>query len=248
MKIISSLQNPEIKAIAQLAQAKHRYEQRRFIAEGLRTCATLINAGANLQMLYVIPELIYKAQELCSLEQIMQVPVTVIKKISMTSSPSGMVGIFALPQEPSPEQLSPGIVLVDIHDPGNAGALIRTCAAMGKKTVVFVGGVDPWHPKVIQACAGTSALVTIFQLAWHDLLAHKKKLSLCALVVHGGKNAHDLKLSEALLVIGNEAHGLPATVIEQCEQRLTVPMPGNTESLNAAVAGSIALYMAWHTS
>ena len=248
MKIISSLQNPEIKSIAQLAQAKYRYEQRRFIAEGLRTCATLIDAGANLQMLYVVPKFAHEAQELSSAEHVTEVSEAIIKKISTTSSPSGIVGVFSLPQESSPEQLSPGIVLVDIQDPGNAGTLIRTCAAMGKKTVVFVGGVDPWHPKVIQACAGTIALVTIFQLSWHDLLAHKQQLSLCALVVQGGNKAEDLKLSDTLLVVGNEAHGLPAAIIEQCEQKLTLPMPGNTESLNAAVAGSIALYLAWHTS
>ena len=247
MKTITSVHNPEIKSIAQLIDAKYRYKQKQFIAEGVRTCATLINAGAHLQVLYVTAPITQKAEELVSPEHITEVSEQVLKKISTTSSPSGMVGVFSLPKESSFEQFSSGIVLVDVQDPGNAGALIRTCAAMEKKTVIFIGGVDPWHPKVIQASAGTIALVNIFQMTWHDVIAHKKNVSLCALVVQGGKKAEELKLSQSLLIIGNEAHGLPETVVAQCEQKLTLAMPGKTESLNAAVAGSIALYLAWHT-
>ena len=87
-------------------------------------------------------------------------------------------------------------------------------------------------------------MVSLFCINWHDLVLHKKSISLCALVATHGKNPHEVALKDALIVIGNEANGIPQQWIEQCDEKITLPMPGNFESLNAAVAGSIALYLA----
>lgn len=246
MKKIISLQNPEIKAITALEKAKNRYEQNRFIAEGLRVCTTLLEANMELKMLYATSLMLPKATEISNDEYITEVSDEVMKKISLSHSPSGILGVFSIPQQPDESLLSEGIVLLNVSDPGNAGTLIRTCAAMGKKTVVFVEGVDPWHPKVIQSCAGSIGLITVFQLSWQQLLAMKKKLHLCALVVRDGKKSNEIDFSDILFVIGNEAHGIPEDLLQQCEYKLTLEMPGNVESLNAAIAGSIALYIAWH--
>jgi RNA methyltransferase, TrmH family len=124
------------------------------------------------------------------------------------------------------------------------GTLIRSCAAMNYKTVVCIKGTDPWSPKVVQASAGTIGMVNIFQVTWDELIQNKQNLNLCALVVSGGNKPQDIDLSNTLLVVGSEAHGIPDEWLGQCEQKLTLPMPGKTESLNAAVAGSIALYLA----
>lgn len=86
-------------------------------------------------------------------------------------------------------------------------------------------------------------MVNIFQWDWAELLEKKGDIPLCALVVSDGRPPHKLHNVESLLVIGNEAHGLPQEWIDACEQKITLPMPGNVESLNAAVAGSIALYL-----
>ncbi len=246
MKKIISLQNPEIKAVAALEKAKNRYEQNRFIAEGTRVCSTLLESGIKPIMLYATYTMLPKAVSLCADEYITEVSDEVMKKISLSHAPSGILGVFSIPPQPDNTTLSEGIVLYQLSDPGNAGTLIRTCAAMGKKTVVFVEGVDPWHPKVIQACAGSIGLVTIFQLSWQELLTMKKRLSLCALVVQEGKKSSEIDFSDTLFVIGNEAHGIPEDILQQCDHKLTLEMPGNVESLNAAIAGSIALYLAWH--
>ena len=73
---------------------------------------------------------------------------------------------------------------------------------------------------------------------------NKKDLKLIALVVKDGTPPDTINFENSLLVIGSEAHGIPTQWAEQCEEKLTLPMPGNTESLNAAVAGSIAIYLA----
>ncbi len=127
------------------------------------------------------------------------------------------------------------------------GTLIRTCTAMDKKSVVVIEGVDPWNTKVIQASAGTIGNINIFQWSWQKLIAHKqqKNLNLIGLVPHGGKTIHEVDAHQALFVIGSEADGIPSEWQQDCDALVSLAMPGDIESLNAGVAGSIALYLTW---
>ncbi|MGE0206537.1 MAG: TrmH family RNA methyltransferase [Candidatus Babeliales bacterium] len=244
MKKITSRQNPEIINLAKLHDAKKRYTEKRFLAEGLRICQTLLEAEVKLLQIYVTEESIDKVDTFVDENLITIVSRPVMEKISAASTPSGIVGVFTLPKQPPFAQLDAGIVLADITDPGNMGTLIRTCIAMGKKTIVIVEGVDPWNPKVIQASAGTIGKATLFQCTWQELMDHKKNLALAALIVHGGSSLETID-KKVLLVIGNEARGIRSAWLKECEQTITLSMPGNVESLNAAVAGSIAMYELW---
>ncbi len=244
MKEITSRTNPLIKHIVSLHQAKHRATHQEFIAEGIRVCSTLINAGHIPIHLFATESMLASAQQLADDEKIVLVPDTVMKKISTTVTPSGLLGLFTIQSPPTYDRITEGIVLVHMINPGNMGTLIRTTAAMNKKTVIVIEGVDPWNPKVVQASAGTIGLVTIFQLSWQQLLKNKKTHKLCALVISNGKKSEDIDFKNMLLIVGSEAHGIPPAWIDQCEEKLTLPMPGRVESLNAAVAGSIALYLA----
>jgi len=244
MKTINSRQNTEIIAVAKLNQAKERYKQNRFIAEGLRTCTTLIQSQELIQ-LYATEQFINQANQLTDKSKITIVADEVMNKISQATTPSGILSIFALPVPPKPNQLSTGIVLADVSDPGNMGTLIRTCAAMDKKTVVIIDGVDPWNPKVVQSSAGTIGNVNIFQWTWQQLINNKGDHHLVGLVPTSGKSMQEINTNKALLIIGSEAHGIPRDWQAECDQLATLSMPGKTESLNAGVAGSIALYLAW---
>ncbi len=244
MKTIKSRQNPEIKSVVQLHQKKYRIFQRQFIAEGFRVIKTFIESGHEPIVLYTADNMVDHAMELVPENLITIVTKEIMQKISTASTPSGLLAVFYLPTQPSPDKLGPGLVLAHIADPGNMGTLIRSCAAMNYKTVVCIKGTDPWNPKVIQASAGTIGMVNIFQLNWDELIQYKENIQLCALVVSGGNRPNEIDLTNSLLVIGSEAHGIPQEWLDQCEQKMTIPMPGKTESLNAAVAGSIALYLA----
>ncbi len=242
MKTITSVQNDEIKRLVKLHDNSERAQAQQFIAQGLRTISTLINNKAELIQLYALEETIHEAQDLAAENLITLVSDQVLKKISPSVNPSGLIAVFKIPQTPAAHLLTPGLVLAQISDPGNMGTLIRTCAAMNIKSVVLIEGVDPYNPKVVQASAGTIAHVNIFSWSWHELLEHKGKLKLHALIVDGGKKLATIDPKHALLIVGSEAHGLPQQWIEDCNDTITIAMPGNTESLNAAVAGSIALY------
>lgn len=250
IKQITSLENPLIKRVVDLHDKKGRTLHRQCMVEGLRANETFIKAGLNLSHLFVTQQALETqgVVQLCPEEKLILVTFAVMKKISLTTAPSGIVGVFYIPEAPDSKELQAGLVLAQIQDPGNMGTLIRTAVALDRKSIVIVEGVDPWSPKVIQASAGTVALAKLFVWSWQELLANKGSLSLCSLVVKQGKAPSKLSLKQSLLVVGNEAHGLPQAWQQDCDMLLTLPMPGGTESLNAAVAGSIALYCAWSQS
>lgn len=232
-----------IRQIRSLHTARGRSTAGLFIAEGLRTVTTFIDAGFRPQALYLANDTIELASKLPPHLSYETIPARQMESISTSNTPSGVLALFALPAEPSLSQLSEGLVLANVSDPGNVGTLIRSAVAFGYKTVIVIEGCDPYSPKVIQATAGSLAHLRLFRLSWSELLKHKKDLSLCALVARDGKKPNDLNLKKSLLVVGNEAHGIPESWIADCDTHLTLPMRGDVESLNAAVAGSIALFL-----
>lgn len=247
MRLISSVNNEEIKEVAKLGSTKERSTQGRFIAEGIRVCTTLMQAGLKPEQIYVLDE--EHAQQVKSAvseKKITLVTPHVMEKMSQATTPSGLLGVFPIPSKPALNTLSSGLVLAKIADPGNLGTLLRTAAAMNKRSVVLVSTVDPYSPKVVQSSAGFIAHLDIFRLDWDTLLKTKakQKLKLIALVVQGGKKPEMIDFNDSLLVVGSEAHGIPEAWLDTCDELMTLSMPGNTESLNAAVAGSVALYIA----
>lgn len=243
MKSISSRTHQEVKALSALSQTKHRHTQQRFIAEGLRTISTIIAGGLEPEKIYITHEWIDTISKNISPEKLVLISKSVLKKISQTTTPSGIVGVFPL-QKKNITSLDSGIILDNITNPGNMGTLIRTCAAMGKKTVCCINGVDPYNPKVVQASAGTITHVDIMQGSWSEVLAHRGSLSIYGLTPHAKNSFHSVTNKQALLVIGNEAHGIHPEHLTNCSL-YALDMPGNTESLNAAIAGSIAMYLIW---
>lgn len=240
--IIQSLINPKVKHLVALQKKSYRAEHKQFIAQGATTYKTLLQAGYKLHSVFVTAQAHDEHHEILRPDTMFEVNDAIMAKISTTTTPTGIVAIFEIP-ESGPITAPNAIVLHNIQDPGNLGTLIRTAAAMGIKTVVTMQGVDPYHPKVIQATAGTIAFVNIVQANWPAFYKEHKQTPMCGLVVQGGQTPEELTLQEKILIIGNEGQGLPEEIVKACSHKLTIPMPGNTESLNAAVAGSIAMYL-----
>lgn len=243
-KEITSTQHELVKDAVALHRTRGRQKAQAFLAEGKRTCETFLQGGYKVVYLFITSEhLQWVQQQNVPAEKIIRTTTKVIEKISNSETPSGIIGIFEMPRQKN-QPLTPGIVLAQIQDPGNMGTLIRSAAAFGK-SVVVVEGTDPYNPKVIQASAGTLALTSLRQISWEDLVqqARQESILLTALVVKGRTQLEELPEKPRLLVVGNEALGLPEKWLLDCTERATLSMPGGTESLNAAVAGSIALYI-----
>lgn len=242
MKTITSLQNESIKHAVKLQDALWRKIHGQFIAQGYLTCITLIKGGCQPAALYMTHPFYLRHSEEFEDETIVIVSQEIINKISTASTPTGIVAVFAIPKTII-TSTSNTLVLYNIQDPGNMGTLIRTAAAMNIQNVFLIQGCDPYNPKVIQSTVGTIAFVSIAQTDWTTFLQQHAEFKTCALVVENGKKPEEINVKESILVIGNEGQGLPEDVVKSCNQQMTIPMSGNTESLNAAVAGSIALYI-----
>jgi TrmH family RNA methyltransferase len=246
IKEISSLTNKLIQHAVKLQQAKQRKESRQFLVEGVRACEEFLHSPYELITLFITPEQANWAiaqqtpEELCRL-----VPASLMQKMSTCVTPSGVLGIFGHPPITSQPALSGGVVLANLQDPGNVGALIRTATAL-KKQVVIIDGADPFGPKAVQASAGTLAHCALWQMSFEELRTETRErgIFLSALVVTGGKKEREVvRGRKRFLVVGNEAHGLPPAWAALCDEQVTLDMPGSAESLNAAIAGSIALYI-----
>ena len=139
------------------------------------------------------------------------------------------------------------VVLDRLQDPGNIGTIIRTAEGAGYAAVVCMKGTaDIYSPKVIRACAGSMFRMPILQIP--DLPALKKLAGrlgkhLAVTCVAGATRYDELDLTKDIaLVIGNEGNGCSDEMIEAADLRITIPMQGSLESLNASVAAGILMY------
>ena len=141
------------------------------------------------------------------------------------------------------------VVGVDVRDPGNGGTLIRSAESAGAHGVIFChGSVDVTNPKTVRASAGALFHVPVVEgCDPEEVLGVLGEVGLMrvAAVAHDGERPDRVDLCRPVaLVLGNEAQGLPPAVLEGVDTRVTIPMPGRSESLNLGMAASILLYEA----
>lgn len=232
---ITSPQNDRIKGVRRLRRAKERRDTGRTLLEGPRVIEVALAAG-------VVPEVIFIAEgdTIPAVDtEVVIVSDSVIDSIAPTQTPRGPVAVLSVPQ-PAPLQAKSTVVLWEVATPGNVGTLIRTAAGFGWN-VARHRGADPWSPKVLRAGAGAHFSVQMSQVEAVDEL-RAAGLTPVATVSTGGVAAEAIDTDRPVaLLVGNEAAGLPGDVVDAADVSLTIPMLG-FESLNAAVAGSIAMY------
>ena len=236
--MLTSPDNPLVRRLVACQDPRKRREEGLVVVEGRRAIDGCLSAGWLPAHLLVREDLTPPAHW----PPATPMGARVADRLSQASSPSGYLAAFPEPVVPALDIHAGGLLLAGVADPGNTGTLIRTAAALALPQVVIAGGADPWAAKVVQATAGSIAAVTIHILGDHpELLTGGAPR--CALVVSGGQPPSALKPGPRWLVVGGEANGIPERWLATCAEHLTLPMPGGTESLNAAVAGSIAAYL-----
>jgi TrmH family RNA methyltransferase len=241
-----------------LLTKKGRTEGGAFSFEGATLLDEALNSGTPIHAVYATERAYEATPRLRELESgnitVYLVDERTFAKISDLETPSGILAVAGLRFSSLAEILGrPGITLVlaDINDPGNAGALVRSAEAFGASGVVFGNlGVEPYHPKVVRSAMGTIFRLPLAVAEPETLgsVAESAGASLLGLTA-GGKPIGEIALqpanknrgTSALLIVGHERHGLGRWAAV-CTMLVGVPMKGPTESLNAAVAGSIALY------
>ncbi|CAN5840323.1 MAG: TrmH family RNA methyltransferase [Acidimicrobiia bacterium] len=205
----------------------HRPEERR--ATGL----TLLEGPHLLEEAYSTGVVVREVFSLDGSEGIL-VSQAALERMSSTRTPQSPVAVIEIPPRP----LTPGrsvLAAWEISDPGNLGTMIRTAAAFGLDVMTTAGSADLWSPRVLRSAAGAHFHTGLSPL---DL----KGFTSVATTMTGGADPSALPDGPLAIVIGSEAHGLPASVLASADHLVSIPMPGGTESLNAAAAAAIICY------
>lgn len=251
-KEIKSRENSLIKLTSNLQRsAKLRNETDTFVLEGLRICSDAYENGIRFDKLIVSNtamakyfDTVSKFGEISS--ECILVLDSLFKKISDTDSPQG---IIALANKPANKNgIKPNgryIALENIQDPSNLGAVARSCEALGADGILLSrSGCDPYSPKSLRASMGTLLRIPIFIFdnLIDDIKANGIKTYAC--VVDGDAiPINSVKFcGGCALLIGNEANGLTEETKNKSDYKITIPMTGKAESLNAAVAASISIW------
>ncbi|MGI6279592.1 MAG: TrmH family RNA methyltransferase [Acutalibacteraceae bacterium] len=249
---IKSRENSLIKLTSVLqSSSKERSEKGRFVLEGLRICMDAFENGIRFDKLIISETAKMKyAQEIEKFSELAEecfiLPNSLFKKISDTKTPQGIIVIAKT--NPVPPKIDPKgryLGLENIQDPSNLGAAARTCEALGVSGIILSkDSCDPYSPKSLRASMGTLLRLPVIILENFADELIKSGLTVYSCVVDkNAKPINSVKFNDGcVLLIGNEANGLTENTIKKSHERITIPMKGKAESLNAAVAASIAAW------
>ena len=256
---LTSIRSPRVKSARQLAKRALRQRARSFLAEGPQAVGEALAAGDVVTQLFVTAAAQPRHTELVELAagqgaDVHLVSGEVMTELAQTITPQGVLAVcrfvdVPLADVPAGSRLV--VVLANVRDPGNAGTVLRTADAAGAGGVIFAGSsVDPYNSKCVRASAGSLFhLPVVTAIAVDEAVRVLRDRGLQVLAADGGATTtlDDLQSAGQLgrptaWLLGNEAWGLPADVLDLADQAIAVPIYGRAESLNLAAAAAVCLY------
>ncbi|KXW56318.1 RNA methyltransferase [Ferrovum sp. PN-J185] len=252
MKIITSSDNLLIRHILSLNKDNaYRLDRQQVVIEGIHLVQSLFKFKRDC-----IVSLVYSQDKRTHKEvrelidgfegELIEVPHQLFKKISTLNAPDGVLAVMTMLHAES--TIVPNgfhLALDTIQDPGNVGTLLRSAAASGFNTVLLSKGcAHAWSPKVLRAGMGAHFELTIFeQVDLEKELYNPLQTVWVATLSECSQPYYGINLAEPFtLIVGNEGAGVDSKLQLCYPNHLKVPMQGSTESLNAAVAGSIIMF------
>ena len=256
--MITSFSNPLVKQIKRIRQKKYRERENAYFIEGLRVVMSAVEGGAPVDVLVYSPELLSSAiaRQMITEQQdagkrCVELSAAVFGSISDRDNPVGLGAIVSCRWTALDEvTIHPGdvfVALIQVAEPGNLGAVLRSMDATGAAGLILVGpGVDPFHPTAVKASMGALYSVPVVRMddvntlmEWS--LAHG--LQATATTAKGERLYWMTRYRRpALLIMGSERKGLSSRVLAIADQVVSIPMAGSASSLNLAVATGVLLY------
>jgi TrmH family RNA methyltransferase len=249
--MITSSHNPKIQQVrALLGRKQAREENRAFVVEGVRLAEEALTAGYRPTLVLYSGELSERGRVVlqgfsnigADLEEVSP---ALLDGLSATETSQGLLAVCPLLELPLPEQLDFVLIADQVRDPGNLGTLLRTAAAAGVQAVLLAPGTtDPFAPKVLRAGMGAHFRIPLRSLSWEEIVRLcKPALRIYLAEASAGTPCWQLNLCHPLaLVVGGEAEGATPEAQRVVDAWVTIPMPGKSESLNAAIAASILMF------
>ncbi len=247
---IQSRRNPKIRAIRRLQRsAKARRTEGRFVAEGVRLAEEALRAGWLPEWVLVSPSVSPRGQAVAAGFRERGVTVftaseDALAAASATETPQGILLVLPIQQLPWPQHADFLLVLDGIRDPGNLGTILRTAWAAGVQGVLLTPtSADPYNPKVVRAGMGAHFRLPMRRLPWDGIRKRLARHQVFLTEANQGTAYTQVNMRQPLaLVIGGEADGLSPEARSLPHEAIHIPMPGQAESLNAAVAAGVMLF------
>ena len=254
---ITGFSNPTVKFLRSLREKKHRKEAGKFLAEGLRLLTDARENG-------FIPEVLVMAENrdphplLEALErdviagggEVIETSDDILTKITGKDNPQGVAGVFSEfnTRLSTIERGSAKIWLVAqaLRDPGNLGTMLRTGDAIGAGGLILIDDcADPFSAEAVRASMGAVFTQKVVQAKWDEFLPWLRAGE-GQLVAASLRDAVPYRgapyAAPCFVLVGNESRGLPEDYEMACDLRVTMPMRGRADSLNAAVAAAVLGY------
>ncbi|VWX52312.1 RNA methyltransferase [Novosphingobium sp. 9U] len=258
-RTITGFSNPTVKFLRSLREKKHRRREGKFLAEGLRLLTDARECG-------LLPEILVMASGrpshplLNELEasvnaaggDIIEMDEEILAKVTGKENPQAVAGVFAefdtslarLNRAAAPIWL----VAQALRDPGNLGTMLRTGDAVGAGGLILIDDcADPFSVEAVRASMGAIFTQHLAIARWDEFLPWLRS-GPGQLVAASLRDPTDYRAAAyqapCFLLVGNESQGLPAAYEAECDLRVTIPMRGRADSLNAAVAGAVLAYEA----
>lgn len=258
---ITGYSNPTVKFLRSLREKKHRKASGKFLAEGLRLLTDARECG-HLPETLVLSSARDPHPLLAELERdvmaqngdIIETSPDILSKITGKSNAQTVVGVFAEfdASLAGLDRNSADIWLVaqELRDPGNLGTMLRTCDAVGAGGLILIDDcADPFSVEAVRASMGAVFTVGIARTKWEEFVPWLRSAangSSGQLVAASLRDAVPYRgasyQSPCFVLVGNESQGLPEAYEAECDLRVTMPMRGRADSLNAAVAGAVLAY------
>lgn len=247
---ITSRANPLVKALRALAaERKTREKERKFFCEGETMLAEALRSG-----LTPCEILASDRTDAALLEQARAAGSRIFfaadEIVSHCASVvSAQTVVFTLPIPAEPALTGERLLLLDgVADPGNIGTILRTADAFAFDGVIFAGScADRYAPKVVRSTMGATFRVRTWTMDGAGALRAVQALGLpvyATTLSHDSVNAADVDLTRGCIILGNEANGVSEALQRAADRRIHIPMPGQAESLNVAIAAGIVCYLA----
>lgn len=246
MERITSRANPLVGRIRKLNTSRSfRRSEGRFVCDGPKLLGEALRWGAQVETVVRVPGA--PALPTPGVREV-EVPPELLKGLSTTESPQGVLFLCALPSLQLPAEL-PGaryLVLDGVQDPGNLGTVWRTADAFGADGLILLPGcADPFSPKAVRASMGACFRLAAWEAERAELSAALDRAGIPLYAAALRADTEDVRrvgLGRCAVVIGSEGRGVSAETLALCEKTLKIPMRPRCESLNAAVAASVVLW------
>lgn len=252
--MITSPHNPKVQRVRGLFEKrKEREAQQACVLEGVRLIEEALAAAWPVELVLYTSQLSPRGRDVldglsAARAEMFEIPAYVMDSVAGTDTPQGILAVFGVRPPPLPAQMDFVLIADNLRDPGNLGTLLRTAAAAGVQAALLAPGTtDAFAPKVLRAGMGAHFRLPTIHLGWEEIEAVCKDgphpLRVFLAEAAAGAACWDLDLRQPLaLLVGSEADGPSPAGRALGDQPVAIPMPGESESLNAAIAAGVLLF------